>query len=320
MEQSQSRQSLLLFLLSDFAVGAPYDDNNAGKVYIYHGAVTGLSSETAAQVLSGKSFGVKQFGYSLAGNMDLDKNSYPDLAVGSLSDSVFVFKSRPVIDIKKEITFTPKEIDLTKKNCGNNFCLEVETCLTYTASPENYTPKLTVEYSLEADADHKKSGLIPRAILTDSKGTITINSKGKKECFKRELTIPENIRDKLRGIPIDVSVDIKEAKRKRRQSSTQPQPVLDPKKSSPTRSMLNFRKEGCGSDNVCQSNLQMKYRYGYMTADGDTFTPLDLQDNIITCHHHGACVFCNDSLDESQGQQDTETRLGTDQHINTLPH
>ncbi|XP_042353467.1 integrin alpha-6-like, partial [Plectropomus leopardus] len=34
------------------------------------------------------------------------------------------------------------------------------------------------------------------------------------------------------------------------------------------------------SDNVCQSNLQMKYRYGYMTADGDTFTPLDLQDNV----------------------------------------
>lgn len=32
------------------------------------------------------------FGYSLAGNMDLDKNSYPDLAVGSLSDSVFVYR------------------------------------------------------------------------------------------------------------------------------------------------------------------------------------------------------------------------------------
>lgn len=36
--------------------------------------------------------GVKLFGYSLAGNMDLDQNSYPDLAVGSLSDSVFIFR------------------------------------------------------------------------------------------------------------------------------------------------------------------------------------------------------------------------------------
>lgn len=34
------------------------------------------------------------FGYSLAGNMDLDKNQYPDLAVGSLSDAVVVFRYR----------------------------------------------------------------------------------------------------------------------------------------------------------------------------------------------------------------------------------
>jgi len=35
---------------------------------------------------------VKLFGYSLAGNMDLDRNSYPDLAIGSLSDSVLVYR------------------------------------------------------------------------------------------------------------------------------------------------------------------------------------------------------------------------------------
>lgn len=36
--------------------------------------------------------GVSMFGYSLASNMDLDENSYPDLAVGSLSDAVFVYR------------------------------------------------------------------------------------------------------------------------------------------------------------------------------------------------------------------------------------
>lgn len=44
------------------------------------------------KILDGRSLGVVLFGYSLAGNMDLDANSYPDLAVGSLSDSVFVFR------------------------------------------------------------------------------------------------------------------------------------------------------------------------------------------------------------------------------------
>lgn len=36
--------------------------------------------------------GITMFGYSLASNMDLDENSYPDLAVGSLSDAVFVYR------------------------------------------------------------------------------------------------------------------------------------------------------------------------------------------------------------------------------------
>lgn len=38
------------FFLSDFAVGAPYDNAGVGNVYIYHGSETGLSSTKAAQV------------------------------------------------------------------------------------------------------------------------------------------------------------------------------------------------------------------------------------------------------------------------------
>ncbi|XP_076601774.1 integrin alpha-6-like isoform X1 [Chaetodon auriga] len=270
----------------DFAVGAPYTDTGAGTVYIYHGSATGLSSKKAAQVLSGQPLGVRLFGYSLAGNMDLDKNSYPDLAVGSLSDAVFVYRARPVINIKKEVKFSPKEIDLTKKNCGNTFCLDVEACFTYTANPKSYSPSLTVEYTLEADSDNRKNGLIPRATFSEAtehgyeyKGTIRLDSKGTKQCVTRQLAIQENIKDKLRGIPIEVSVEIQNAKRKRRQSSTpQLSPVLDANEPMTTRSEVHFLKDGCGSDNVCQSNLQVKYRYGYRTTD--TFTPLELENGV----------------------------------------
>ncbi|KAF7661523.1 hypothetical protein LDENG_00258880 [Lucifuga dentata] len=275
----------------DFAVGAPYDDDGAGKVYIYHGSAEGLKNpKKAAQMLSGQPLGVKFFGYSLAGNMDLDKNFYPDLAVGSLSDSVFVYRARPVINVKKEIKFTPKEIDLTKKNCGTSFCLDVEVCFTYTANPSSYSPKLTVAYSLEADADHRNNGLLPRASFTqrsasdnnyESKGTVTINSKGEEQCVTRQLSIQDNIRDKLHGIPIDVSVDIQDAKRKRRQSSAGAlPPVLDANEPMTTRSEVEFLKEGCGSDNVCQSNLQVKYRYGYKSTDQDDFTPLQMENGV----------------------------------------
>lgn len=45
-----------------------------------------------SQILEGRPHGINMFGYSLAGNMDLDDNSYPDLAIGSLSDAVFVYR------------------------------------------------------------------------------------------------------------------------------------------------------------------------------------------------------------------------------------
>ncbi|MEQ2307347.1 hypothetical protein AMECASPLE_017340 [Ameca splendens] len=274
----------------DFAVGAPYEDSGAGKVHIYHGSATGEFTNKATQVLSGKPLGVRQFGYSLAGNMDLDRNSYPDLAVGSLSDSVFAFKARPVVNIEKEITFSPNKIDLSQKNCGNNFCLEVKTCLSYAANPESYAPTLTVMYYLEVDADRKKNNLEPRGKFTTtsdpenahkSTGIITMDTKGKQNCVKRQLVIMEDIRDKLAAIPIDVSVNIQDAKRKRRQTQTsQLVPVLDAKDVKPTRTEVEFLKEGCGNDDVCQSNLKLEYRYGYTAAKEDTFTPVEMENEV----------------------------------------
>ncbi|KAK1879391.1 Integrin alpha-6 [Dissostichus eleginoides] len=261
----------------DFAVGAP--NQGAGQVYIYHGVGSGDISKKASQILSGEALGVKMFGYSLAGNMDLDKNAYPDLAVGSLSDSVFVYRARPVINIQKE------------KNCGENFCLGIEACFTFTAEPKSYAPRLTVAYSLEADAEHRKKRLNPRAVFEDgsensyeSKGTITLDTKGKKQCIIKNLIIQDNIKDKLHGIPIDVSVDIQDGNRKRRQSSTgQLAPVLGAKEPPTIRSEVSFLKEGCGPDNICQSNLQVKYRYGNRTTDvngEEKFAPLKLEGGV----------------------------------------
>lgn len=128
-----------------------------------------------------------------------------------------------------------------------------------------------VKYSLEVDADHRKNGLIPRAFFTEpsgsdqykSSGIIVMKTKGKKECVTKKLVLQvfiflallwsksvcgcdrfcvisfilqENIKDKLRALPIDVSVNIQDAQRKRRQSSTsQLSPVLDAKDQMTTR-------------------------------------------------------------------------------------
>lgn len=50
------------------------------------------STCVSSQILSGKDHNIRFFGYSLAGNMDLDGNLYPDVAVGSLSDTAMIYR------------------------------------------------------------------------------------------------------------------------------------------------------------------------------------------------------------------------------------
>lgn len=47
------------------------------------------------QVIEGKSVGnggFSTFGYSLSGGLDMDDNSYPDILVGSLDDSIALLR------------------------------------------------------------------------------------------------------------------------------------------------------------------------------------------------------------------------------------
>uniref|UniRef100_A0AAR2JB23 Integrin alpha-2 domain-containing protein n=1 Tax=Pygocentrus nattereri TaxID=42514 RepID=A0AAR2JB23_PYGNA len=73
----------------DVAVGAPFDGD--GKVFIFRGSATGIDTKPS-QVLDGLNAGVKRFGYSISGGLDIDGNLYPDLAVGSLSDQVVLYR------------------------------------------------------------------------------------------------------------------------------------------------------------------------------------------------------------------------------------
>ncbi|KAK3543748.1 hypothetical protein QTP70_027161 [Hemibagrus guttatus] len=273
----------------DIAVGAPYADAGSGRVYIYRGSDYGINTKPA-QILEGKPHGISMFGYSLAGNMDLDYNSYPDLAVGSLSDAVFVYRAKAVINLKKEIKVTPKEIDLTKKTCGNSICLNAEVCFTYKANPATYSPKLTISYMFETESQRRKQGLHSRVSFLDKKptdqdfqstGTLELRGQNKKSCQKVQLRLQENIKDKLRAIPIEVSCAIESAKRGKSPSSL-PElvPVLDSNASSKISTEVNFLKEGCGSDNICQSNLQLQYRFCYRESNQDIFTPLPMKNDI----------------------------------------
>ncbi|XP_078118003.1 integrin alpha-6 isoform X1 [Sander vitreus] len=277
----------------DIAIGAPYDDGGAGKVYIYHGSAQGIKT-SPAQILSGKEHNMRLFGYSLAGNMDLDSNSYPDVAVGSLSDTALIYRARPVISIRKDIKISPQEINLTIKTCGNSICFAVYACFTYKANPESYNPRLTIGYSVEADGDRRKQGLPARVTFLNKShsetdyqfnGTLDLRGQNQKTCIKITAKLKDNIKDKMRSIPIEVSAEIAGTKRqKTRNGLPQLMPILDSSQPSKDVIEVNFVKEGCGSDHICRSNLKMEYKLYYKQSNLDEYSPLPIKNNVPVFH------------------------------------
>uniref|UniRef100_A0A8C4ES21 Integrin alpha-7 n=1 Tax=Dicentrarchus labrax TaxID=13489 RepID=A0A8C4ES21_DICLA len=187
----------------DIAVGAPFDGD--GKVFIYRGSHAGIETKPA-QVLDGRDFDVRRFGYSISGGLDIDNNQYPDIAVGSLNDAVVLFRSRPVIHVNRVISIDPQDIDLEQHNC-----------------------------------------------------------KGRDG---------ESIRDKLRPISLAITHTIKPVPPRRHSGAKRLEklaPVLS----------INFLREGCGSDKICQSNLKLNYQFGTRPLTSDLFTPLPKDEDDV---------------------------------------
>uniref|UniRef100_A0A8C0HEI3 Integrin subunit alpha 6 n=1 Tax=Chelonoidis abingdonii TaxID=106734 RepID=A0A8C0HEI3_CHEAB len=232
----------------DIAVGAPYND--FGKVFIYHGSKNGINTKPA-QILDGKKSSVQYFGYSITGNMDLDRNSYPDIAVGSLSDSVSVYR----------FLYFPFIFDLE------------------------------LNYTFEAENDRRRLGLPSRVQffkqLSDQWiGSITLEGQNRKQCVKTSLVMQENIKDKLRPIPVSVGVKISSSESslpsKRRQGRSLPDlvPILNSNEPETVNAEVQFLKEGCGEDNICNSNLKLQYRFCTREGNEGRFAYLPIENNV----------------------------------------
>lgn len=88
-------------LFLDIAIGAPYENDGHGVVYIYHGSrnlVTFVQKLNPLQINSN----IKGFGLSLSSgnNVDIDNNKLPDLAIGAYeSNHVIIYRTLPVVNI-----------------------------------------------------------------------------------------------------------------------------------------------------------------------------------------------------------------------------
>ena len=105
----------------DFAVGAPYEDDGSGAIFVYYGKNINDGDFGRFQKLGSsearlKGLNLKGFGYSISKEVvDVDNNQFNDLAVGApFSDKAVLLKSRPVIrfdDTEPIVAIDPDPVD-----------------------------------------------------------------------------------------------------------------------------------------------------------------------------------------------------------------
>ncbi|RWS22803.1 Integrin alpha-9-like protein [Leptotrombidium deliense] len=74
----------------DIAVGAPYENDGKGSVYIFHGSKDGINIHYSQRISASdhlSTHNLMGFGISLSHAIDVDNNKYPDLLIGAYNSN-----------------------------------------------------------------------------------------------------------------------------------------------------------------------------------------------------------------------------------------
>uniref|UniRef100_A0A672IG08 VWFA domain-containing protein n=1 Tax=Salarias fasciatus TaxID=181472 RepID=A0A672IG08_SALFA len=126
---------------NDVAIGAPFENDHRGAVYIYHGEKTSLKEKFRIPA-GGDGDKVKFFGQSIHGVMDLNGDGITDVTIGGLGGAS-LFWSRDVAELHANMTFNPAKINLqqAQHQCEHggrkSVCVVTEVCFDYSVKSDN---------------------------------------------------------------------------------------------------------------------------------------------------------------------------------------
>uniref|UniRef100_A0A8C1ZER9 Integrin subunit alpha 7 n=1 Tax=Cyprinus carpio TaxID=7962 RepID=A0A8C1ZER9_CYPCA len=229
----------------DVAVGAPFDGD--GKVFIYRGCSSGIDTKPS-QVLDGLNAGVKRLGYSISGGLDVDGNFYPDLAIGSLTLAMCILSLSSV---------------------------DVKACYTYTAYPDSYSPHITLGVHFEADIERRKLSLPHRVHFLDRSlsepeyvHSVEVELRGQKHPDCKTVTFVVQVEQSF------IHACMHSYPNSKNECAMLSASFL-------STSQVNFVREGCGEDKICQSNLQLSYQFGTKAPISNAFIPLPRDESDV---------------------------------------
>lgn len=237
----------------DVIVGAPYENDGSGCIYVYNGNNRGLET-TYSQKINGESLdtGLKSFGISFTRLTDLDQNKYGDIGVGAyLSDSVFIFKARPTYSITAGL-FTSERILSMQPNCKLNdrpvICINLTVTLNIAAQSD-------MEYNLNLLTDSSKIPDEKRTYLNGGSHEIEELVTVRPSTFQKVYQIfIKNTMDIMSPMEFILHYSLKD-----KGYSNQCKPLCPISKNGTVTETVKFNLE-CGSDEICQTHLKVRLK------------------------------------------------------------
>lgn len=140
---------------SDVAVGAPYEMEGRGALYIFGGEDGGVNSEYSQRLTAPA--GSSGFGLSVHGVMDMTGDGLTDVAVGT-AGSATLFRSQPLLNVSVTMTSIPPEIPIPTMegaNCGIEVILKI--CVESKIMTTQYKGLLNVSLQYTVILDFEQS-------------------------------------------------------------------------------------------------------------------------------------------------------------------
>uniref|UniRef100_A0A8C2L8T2 Integrin, alpha 9 n=1 Tax=Cyprinus carpio TaxID=7962 RepID=A0A8C2L8T2_CYPCA len=198
----------------DVAIGAPKEDDYGGAVYIYHGDATGIVNKYSMR-LSGRSINptLQMFGQSISGNVDMDGNGYPDVALNLFA--VACDRSRPVISVDVSI-FLPVSINITVWQCHEGpqhlNCFNVTICMSFRG--KHVPGHIELLYNLTADSDKRHKGLPPRVYFGNGgEQTVAVSQRfsleiNRQQCHHYTSFVRKEVKDVFAAIVFEAAYSL----------------------------------------------------------------------------------------------------------------
>ncbi|XP_067446808.1 integrin alpha-11 isoform X1 [Thunnus thynnus] len=235
----------------ELVVGAPLEDDHQGAVYVFYGHDKTIQPQYRQRLsAAGFSAGLKYFGRSLHGVLDVNADGLVDLAVGALGAAVIIW-SRGVVRIQAKLTFEPEKINIFNKDCWRGgkevTCMSVIVCLSLDSRTNTKTKTRTdVAAWFNMVLDERR--IPPRAVLDESDRqqprTVVLPAESWQSCQRIGFSVQETT-DYGRPITVLLETGLQDPDEG---------PVLDPDWPSTLRAELPFWN-GCEQEDTCVPDL-----------------------------------------------------------------